>query len=66
MAIEFVSKWLKRRLSPEEREIVELLNDNSIVSMKVVGRGTLTMDLDEARRAMIKDVFGEKSEAESH
>jgi hypothetical protein len=65
MYIEFIRKCLKRCLSSEEREIIELLNDNSsTVSMKVVGRGTLTMDLEEARSAMVKDVFCEKSEAD--
>jgi len=64
MVIEFVSKWLKRCLSQEERETIELLNHSSIMSMRVVGRGALMMDLDEARSAMVKDVFGEKSETE--
>jgi len=65
MVIEFVGKWLKRCLSQEEREIIELLNHSSIISRRVVGRGALTMDLGEARSAMVKDVFGEKSETES-
>lgn len=59
-----IIKWFKSSLSAEERETVCILNDSGTSSMNVIGRGTLTMDTDEARTAMLKDVYGVEATAE--
>lgn len=41
--------WLGLEANKEEKHILEMLNKNALPSMRIVGRGTLTMDAIEAR-----------------
>jgi hypothetical protein len=42
-------QWLGLAPTDDERKVLDALNKNGLKSMRVVGRGTLIMDAEEAR-----------------
>lgn len=42
-------EWLGLEANKEERYILDILDKNALPSMRIIGRGTLTMDAIEAR-----------------